>query len=215
MESVPLGGASMKERPILFSAEMVRAILEGRKTQTRRVIKPQPDLLWNVMPDGRSCRGDHHRSHDCEWEQLRCPYGVPGDRLWVRESFRMGKAPNCPQGIAWVGGTEEHSRVIPHPDAPANAMHMALRWEKKPSIHMPRWASRITLEIVDIRVQQLQEIGEEDAAVEGVRAWSTPMPNSGHVYIPEFINLWNKINAKRGFGWDTNPWVWAITFKRV
>lgn len=164
----------MKERPIIFSGEMVRAILAGRKTQTRRVIKPQP-----VIQDGVAFFKTGQR----------CPYGQIGDRMWVRE--------------AWIRNSGVPAYRADDPSWPGETP----KW--KPSIHMPRWASRITLEIVNVRVERLQDITVGDA-------WAEGCPNSDVNVIPDwFIPLWAGINAARGNGWDDNPWVWAIEFKRV
>lgn len=163
----------VRERPILFSAPMIRAILDGRKTQTRRAVK------------------------DDEGPQLGksyCRYGRPGDRLWVRETFcsDVVRAPHLPQ-IAYRADYDE----IP-----------ALRW--KPSIHMPRWASRISLEITDVRVERLQHISEEDAVAEGVGGNPTITPCFA---AERFRTLWESIN---GIGsWDANLLVWVVSFRRV
>jgi len=197
----------MTERPILFSGEMVRAILDGRKTQTRRVVKlPHNNPLgaWEpTVVGGKGVCYDkamtrpapeeaaiwHTRTGDC----LGCPYGQPGDRLWVRETFvgagNLGVlyAADCPRGTE--SGVEGGWR---------------------PSIFMPRWASRLTLEITEVRVQRVQEISRGDAMEEGC-----PFANMADGPDPRdwFRDLWDSLNAKRGHGWDTNPWVWAITFR--
>jgi hypothetical protein len=198
----------MKERPILFRAEMVRAILEGPKTQTRRVVKPQP--LSVVSADGHAPLKEvisqvpmwpmtgPGRDRCCP-----CPYGVPGDRLWVREGFAY-----TPKGTPFYRADFDHDKNL----------SVVGGW--KPSIHMPRWASRITLEITDVRVQRVQEIGEEDAKAEGVLRLGATSPdlvsgNEGHEYRISFVELWDSINATRGFSWENNPWVWALTFRRV
>ena len=180
------------ERPILFSGEMVKAILAGRKTQTRRVVKPQPD--GGPWPNAAS---------HIEWCDLvadtdyyvasgHCPYGKVGDRLWVRESWlRIGASADV-----WYKADD----VFLEGSTP---------W--RPSIHMPRWASRITLEIIGIRVEELRAISEEDAKREGVVAWHDT--SNGTVYKPEFRALWDSINDKRGYGWGMNPWVWVIEFE--
>ena len=138
-----------KERPILCSAPDVMAILDGRKTQTRRIMKPQPNRTWpdEVTPHW-SVGGN--RTLPGASNPLRCPYGVPGDRLWVREAWRLPDG--APKG--WV-------------DYRADDTRDGFKW--KPSIHMPRWASRITLEVTDVRVERLQDISEADAMAEGVR----------------------------------------------
>lgn len=187
------------ERPILFSGAMVRAILDGKKTQTRRVVKPQPPADWVPSPwpyDGAA------------WSDRRCPYGAPGDRLWVRETW----APISPDeerrpirecrieyradtSAARPGGWDEDT------DDPE-----AARW--RPSIHMPRWASRLTLEVTGVRVERVQDISEDDARAEGVY----PYADNPRRFFQE---LWNSINGARGYGWNSNPWVWVVEFRRV
>jgi hypothetical protein len=206
----------MKERPILFSGPMVNAILEGRKTQTRRVIKPQPDLQKSFShqypPDGpRTSYGwsgwypseNHHGArHYATWEHLRkglaadfCPYGIPGDRLWVRETW----TPDCVSEDA----AKELGRAPVHYRADGEAPeYLNLKW--RPSIFLPRKYSRITLEITDVRVQRLQEISEDDAQAEG----RSLVKDSPLGYLPD---TWDSINAKK-HPWSSNPWVWAISF---
>lgn len=189
----------MKQRPILFSGAMVRAILEGRKTQTRRVIRG---------PEKYS------RIHECGF---CCPHGVTGDRLWVREQFSGTYAWNAipPSGWGW-DNTEVPIWYWADGNPPDGD------WTRpKPSIHMPRRYSRITLEITDVRVQRLQDISEEDAIAEGLRyrpaidAWTSGDDNWPTFVDPRrsYAGLWNHINGAGS--WDANPLVWAITFKRV
>lgn len=185
----------MKERPILFSGPMVRAILDGRKTMTRRIVKPQP--------------GDHH-SDEGYGAMHRCPFEV-GMRLWVREKWRPYS------GV--------HKRIIEFPDGGFIPVESAPEvWSSPktrvpngwcPSIHMPRWASRITLEIVSIRVERLDTISEADAAAEGVslELESTPWGVLPTPFWWAFRNLWQSINGPGS--WNDNPWVWVIEFKRV
>ena len=175
----------MKQTPILFSAPMVRAILEGCKTQTRRVINAK--------------RAGH------------CPYGAPGDRLWVRETWA-------------TVATYDHLKpsLIPKGDAlwpvvyyaaypEAAAWHSPNRGRVRPSIFMPRWASRITLEITGIRVERVQSIKTSDIVAEGVSPDESYL-GSANRYRHPFVELWDSINYKRGYGWDQNPWVWVISF---
>ena len=187
---------AMKERPILFSGGMVRAILDGSKTQTRRIAKE-----FNEMPnlDGILRRFPN---------QEGCPYGTPGDRLWVRETFAQG-VEGCPGGISYRA-----DHFDPKGDGPAHPM----KW--RPSIFMPRIASRILLEITDVRVQRLQEISEEDARAEGVtdfagRWWDGSPVVCGKWNAPSeaFAALWESINGTGS--WEANPWVWVITFRRL
>lgn len=193
----------MRERPIIFSGPMVRAILDGRKTMTRRVIKPQPyDEYKTVMGipllSWRGCKG---------WDRERmitlCNYGVPGDLLWVRETWREGRL-NTDAPIY----REASERNI------ISTNCKLVKW--RPSIYMPRRASRITLEVTDVRVERVQEITCADAIAEG-----TLTPAHSQVYRKHTMNhdsfsdLWDSLNAKRGYGWDVNPWVWVISFKRI
>lgn len=205
----------MRERPILFSAPMVRAILDGRKTVTRRVAKL--NYAGRVAMRGRQWHVDDPNAF------LACPYGVPGDRLWVRENFMpapMEVPPESPRRTRWdivyaAGGAEERM-------APAAYNPMLYNYERwSPSIHMPRWASRITLEVVSVRVERLQEIVQADAIAEGGppddQTISAVSREFGYEDWPRswFAQLWDNINAKRGYGWDENPLVWRIEFKRI
>lgn len=185
---------AIKERPILFSGEMVRAILDGRKQQTRRIVKPQPAGLWGSTGKvyGHTFAGVLDGPKDHYWV---CKFGQPGDRLWVRETW----APMCDFDKEF--GTLYRADSYPSDSA------IPLQW--KPSIHMPRAASRITLEITGVRVEQLNDISEEDAISEG---WpgTSKMPWSPRGW---FQSLWQSINGEDS--WDANPWVWVIEFKRV
>jgi hypothetical protein len=231
----------MKELPILFSGEMVRAILEGRKTQTRRVVKPQPVYdhgAWCVP--GFTCNTEHGFKESVLLSSFRCPYGKPGDRLWVRETF----------AVDYEVGEGTRGQIPPvvfyrATDKETNWTSGKTPW--KPSIHMPRKYSRITLEIVSVRVERLQDITEDDAKSEGcneiVSKWwqwfgyvdghrsvmeggDPSKPPAPHWINPEiqeyrrsrkdqFQILWNSINAKRGFDWDLDPWVWVIEFRKL
>ena len=238
----------MKEHPILFSAPMVRAILEGRKTQTRRVMKPQPtenenrkvgaiDLL-SGSNDGiyrtwldRTSEGKSAVCDDWNAETWSCPYGQPGDRLWVRETwFQKGYWRNIqvPEGVfegdvEWRG--EKHAAYATDGD-PGKG------WRKRPSIHMPHWASRITLEIVSVRVERLQQISEHDAIAEGIEVARIVsngklQPNTYRDYTlrnddpfewfssprASYLTLWESINGPDS--WNANQWVWVIEFKNV
>lgn len=199
----------MKERPILFSGAMVRAILDGRKTQTRRVI-----TKWSgpKLPPGNGanqdgyCTVEDHTIAQKPWTAdligrlIACPYGQPGDRLWVRETFGIGGGRTTHYYVYRAGDND----IAAHNDHPNDG------W--KPSIHMPRCASRILLEITDVRVQRLQDINEQDAEKEGAE------PIGGLNRGPfrtGFYVLWDHINEARGYGWDKNPWVWVIEFRRI
>lgn len=219
----------MKERPILFNTEMVRAILDGRKTETRRVIKPQL-IIFEYKDNGilyydfcGSNRGvvasssgvyKSRESATNYFVERHCPYGVPGDRLWVRETW-------VPVGTAKRkdGKLISSDNVIYRADG-AKLIKNDIQYAHgywKPSIFMPRWASRIMLEITDIRVERVQDITESGAVVEG---WPShkelfPLINTGDKALTWYRSLWNKINAKRGYSFDINPWVWVIKFKEV
>jgi hypothetical protein len=201
----------MKEKPILFSGPMVRAILEGRKTMTRRVVK--------LTDSGRVKEVGGRRNWHLEDPNAvaACPYAV-GQRLWVRETWAdtSKESRRCPVSYraTWPPDDEECR---------------GFAW--KPSIHMPRWASRLTLEVTDVRVERVQDITEEDSWLEGCEP-GDPTDNGG--FFPQdepdpsklghrgwdcakdwFSDLWDSINAARGYGWDVNPWVWCISFKRI
>jgi hypothetical protein len=198
----------MSDRPILFSGPMVRAILDGSKTQTRRVVTPQPscDTLHMLNNIERNPHRWWPVSADdyTTGKGVECPYGVPGDRLWVRETWASSYGAGCWGTLfkadgAYVQGKRKHENG-PH----FNADNLPpVRW--RPSIHMPRWASRLTLAVTDVRVERVQDITEADAVAEGFGSKGYPKL--------AFCNTWDSLNAERGYGWDSNPWVWAITFK--
>ncbi|MBJ4544962.1 hypothetical protein JGE45_28180, partial [Salmonella enterica subsp. enterica serovar Typhimurium] len=196
----------MKERGMIFNGEMVRAILDGRKTQTRRIMKVQPDEdgLAKVI-DGPFV--------DTSGRIYRCPFGVPGDRIWVRETFQ-GPLFDYEQMEAYL----EDSSKFEKPEfcqyaadgKPAPEYYDAddnLRHGWRPSIHMPRWASRILLEITDVRVERLNNISECDAKSEGGPTECTLI---GDKYFPGFRSLWKSIYGEES--WAANPWVWVIEF---
>lgn len=210
----------MNEHPILFSGEMVLAILDGRKTQTRRVIKPQPNapraFYWGMTPEEiEATKGWDKAPFGC-WTYAHnglaffktCRYGEIGDRLWVRETWKCIEREE--DGLDGIGFRADMSFVPIENSVEASEAWVAARsndvdW--RPSIFMRRWMSRITLEIVNIWVERVQEITPLDAVSEGCSS-------DRHAKI-EFRNLWNSINAKRGLGWDANPLVWAIEFRRL
>lgn len=233
----------MRERPILFFGSMVRAILEGRKTQTRRVVKPQP----NASRVARIALMPPRADGTCEelwWDGIGsvagkvppCPYGVPGDRLWVRETFALESNFNVDSNDAYPPPFSDgrpvrhvpddgewgeywqqaHYRATdPEPELDYEGSEdPGCKW--KPSIHMPRWASRLLLEVKAVRVERLQEISEADAHAEGVHVhpiMRADEPISTH--REQFGFLWDSINAKRGHSWESNPWVWVVEFERV
>lgn len=211
----------MKERPILFSGEMVRAILEGRKTQTRRTIKPQPiykpeerdggitiaaSLIQPQGPQIKSQGGNKPPFGPNIFLSMFQKFKV-GERLWVRETWAAWSSFES-NGPDEVEGTSkdliEQGLCQAHISYRADHQTTANRW--RPSIFMPRWASRITLEITNVRVQRLDEISPSDAVAEGMAVDDA---------IHDYRCLWDSLNKKRGLGWDTNPWIWAITFRRV
>ncbi|HDR9100015.1 TPA: hypothetical protein QDB15_001147 [Burkholderia vietnamiensis] len=229
----------MKERPILFSGPMVRAILEGSKTQTRRIVKPTGAHHIFQFRGREEARGTDEPTGEWAWcraervisEHIRCPYGKPGDRLWVREAFRLtsdfdGDSPtrvgerclDAGYRAPWapvryeVDGAERDWRWVGTPPG-----HEVTAGRARASMHMPRWASRITLEITDVRAERLQAISWDDAIAEGIkdprRAAVRIDPIDGTV--AQFRQLWDSLNAARGHGWDANPWVWAIEFRRI
>jgi hypothetical protein len=190
----------VKERPILFSGPMVRALLDGTKTQTRRVVKakhlPFVENLLGAFLDGR-------------WNQRPLPYGQPGDRLWVREAW----APEQYDAEAMSMDAVDASVRMPAYRADFSGQP-AYKW--RPSIHMPRVASRILLEVTGLRVQRLQEIGELDARAEGAEpndAYAGPAKNRDCGWRNGYRILWEQINGPGS--WAANPWVWVIEFKRV
>ena len=253
----------MTERPIICSGPMVRAILDGRKTQTRRVVQvrhgPFAGMpVTNMSGPHTGFKGENHAptwvaDHQGE-VGIVCSQDVPqpchpGDRLWVRETWRFA-------GQSWRSGDDfkvvnieyaedktvrkirrgrDDDSGIPKQNMPD---HIAAgnphygdvdydklaayndwldRWwvRNRPSIHMARWASRITLEVTNVRVERLQDISEDDAITEGVKPSICGQDEHGHLYRHRtgFVRLWNDLNAKRGHGWDTNPWVWVIEFR--
>lgn len=181
----------MSEHPILFSEKMVRAILAGKKSQTRRVVKQNPK---GKIPFT---------------DELPCPYGLTGDILWVREKWQAQNT----SGLWW--------HQVPRNERPlwnwafTNPVEPAFkaippRWI--PSIHMPRMACRIELEITQLRIERLNSISESDAIAEGCQAWI----ENGQVVdtaVSDYAHLWNEINLERGYSWQSNPLVWVVTFR--
>ena len=225
----------MRERPILFSGPMVRAILNGSKSQTRRALRPQPSSVIERLFIWKD-----NATADDELVKL-CPYGRPGDRLWVRESHWFFKDEHDPV-TGYFPPKPDVSDVIYRADGEVPGKF----W--RPSIHMPRWACRIVLEVTEVRVQRLQDISEADAVAEGCEArkpdtwWQgytelngdlahiqttgveppphmiepkrmKPRPSDGQTAVQAYRLLWASINGMES--WDANPWVWAVTFKPV
>ena len=207
-------GNGMKEIGIIFSTPMVQAIRENRKSMTRRVIKPQP--LWIGDPS------IPFKTEDADLKGIiKCPYGQPGDRLWVRETWGFLRSWDCEGecncSTAYKGdmGCYQYK---------ATSEDLELKW--KPSIHMPKVAARILLEVVSVRVERVQDITEEDAKAEGVgdlfiedcayddKYNNIPWIQEEGLTIHQFARLWNSINEKRNYGWDNNPWVWVVEFRR-
>lgn len=248
---------STHERPILFSGPMVRALLRevDPKTMTRRLTK---EARWNYRADshlesvrpGWEVRGGPASTHN-DWvatfigggtmpggrwlrHAIACPYGAPGDRLWIRESFEhIAHGPGFGVRVRYTADGAE--RVWPEPPDPAVRKDgwRPVEWRGRPSIHMPRWASRIDLEVTAIRVERLQDITEEDARAEGVEPFFKRFPSIGRdqclatgeraadaEHRAAFAVLWDEINGEREVGgkpalWISNPWVWVVSFKRV
>lgn len=182
------------DKPILFSSEMVKAILDGSKTQTRRVIKPQPDKdsIPTVVTAG-GCAGFQAFFGDLDMPMYCCPYGQSGDHLWVRETF-------CDVGNPFFEGVRVYYKAT-------DTISEYNKW--RPSIFMPRKYSRIMLEVVSVRVERVQEISHTDVCAEGGPFGYSASSDE------DFRKLWNSINSKRGYGWDTNPFVWVIEFRKV
>lgn len=206
----------MKERPIIFSGESVRAILADQKTQTRRIVKPQPPAVGGASAvfryaDGWRFGGVDYRD-DSRLE--RCPHGVAGDRLWVREKWAVRRL----RAGFWLEFPDGKNYHATRPDAERYAKGDGWR----SPIHMPRWASRLTLELVSVRVERLQDISEEDAKAEGIAEpapvhgrWCDPKRGrEGHwSYRKPFSRAWDAIHSAGA--WEANPWVWRVEFRRA
>jgi hypothetical protein len=228
---IPAQTCAMAERPILFSAPMVRALLAGTKTQTRRIVKPQPDSVKRLGPFGapvpyRLAPPPTDMPTATLEKPIRCPYGVPGDVLWVRENVaadRINGGGVClyyPADKASVRTVETNLwERLHHYDEKRRRLGSEV-----PSIHMPRWASRITLRITDVRVERLNDISADDADAEcfGGDFPENVLPELfpkreggwGHLSLPEcYARLWEHINGPGS--WGENPWIWALTFERV
>jgi hypothetical protein len=216
----------MKELPILMRGDMVRATLDDRKTKTRRVVKPNiiPIVEECFRVNGKWC--NYTFGYDLGG---LCPYGRPGDRLWVRETWATAKSLNHVNASHLAGGAPIEYRADQCLTISGGMLPDRGKW--RPSIFMPRWISRITLEVVSVMVQRLKDISADDAISEGIRIEKgggliegedcyMMTTNTGYMRGPgaaiaAFWNLWDSINSERGYGWDVNPWVWVIEFKRV
>lgn len=202
----------MKEHPILFSTEMVRAILNGRKTTTRRIVKPQPDDdgLWNDTDHPRSLqstlKGWNGSTENGESKEWKCPYGNVGDLLWARETFEV---------YLCNDGGEDYTQIRFISDGRMIRLNTSLSPNKHPSIHMPKDAAQIWLEVKHVKVERLQDITEEDARAEG----TIPFPDTRMDCWTDgrcktaFEFLWNQINGWDPNAWELNPFVWVIRFK--
>ena len=218
----------MKARPIIFNGPMVRAILNGRKTQTRRIVKPQP--LCGICPCCYTKTGWaevlSEGACQCTTAPVRCPYGTIGDRLWVRETFADLRGIGFGDEFAYreksLKDYNDGRGLVEDGDSERCRFDYGVKWT--PSIHMPRCASRITLEITNVRVERLQDISEEDAVAEGVTiprqflgfdSDNQGIENHNGDMAPSdvFRELWQSINGPDS--WAANPWVWAVEFERV
>lgn len=224
-----------KERPILFSGPMVRAIMEGRKTQTRRIVSPQPEVMYEypsqpellefLHPETSGTYSRESFARNC------CKFGLVGERLWVRESFCQlrrehyhdGSKPreafmdvyNRVNGCAYAADTQ------PGTDGDDIRKEYGYKWT--PSIHMPRWASRITLEITDVRVERLNDLSEADAIAEGIepvrkiwKLYGKRQPGTADATgqpRKSYVSLWEAINGPES--WAENPFVWVVQFRRI
>ena len=217
----------MAEHPIIFSTEMVRAILDGRKTQTRRIIKPQPEYEngyrywwkgdWDTRGGPRAgvCTHGTPGNGEATWPLKEivehCPYGQVGDRLWVREGLSL-----------WPGTVAIYLADDEQMPSPMNQEHQEWLNNYKnhtvPSIHMPHWAARIFLEVIGLRVERVQDITAADIEAEGIDISIDGISTANHFRgdcWELWKKLWDSINAKRGYSWDKNPWVWCISYQRT
>lgn len=214
--------SEIKEKPVLFSGQMVRAILEGRKTVTRRAVKPAfPVSVIQVLPFA----GDHSAwmpvmpgTPDQPWdEQARiCPYGKPGDRLWVRESTEADYDTHDAVTLARYCADKAPVLVTDcaDPELNGSVAHWNYPRDVRPSIHMKREQARILLEITAVRIERLQDISEEQAEAEGID-FLRHAPDADETLTAKqlFECLWCGINGDDS--WNANPWVWVVEFKRV
>lgn len=222
----------MTERPIPFNVDMVRAVMryDGPKTQTRRIVVPQPEVNehGNLMGAWLNRPLNGLLLPKLQDITIHCPYGQPGDRLWVREAWSTTSNLDAHSGSRLAemcldaGYTKpwapiqyeadghrvnwEHTSTPPHDGEPRPGRYRHGRF-------MPRWASRITLEVTGVRIERLQEISEGDALAEGCPPTGERPGNGGP--FDWYRELWDSLNAERGYGWDMNPWVWVVEFRRM
>ena len=209
----------MAEHPLPMSAPMVRAILDGKKTQTRRLVKPQPQMVTDMRTQPWDGSADVLLSLMTKAGKT-CPYGKSGDQLWVRETVFINHFMGLQVPVAERADCELYYRATDEADMRKWEDHEGIRWT--PSIHMPRWASRITLELTGVRVERLQDISEADARAEGIDY----DPGEGGVFhvsglagccnetaIGSYRKLWESIYGTGS--WAANPWVWVLLFKKV
>lgn len=219
--------ARIREKGLIFNSEMVRAILDGRKTQTRRPIKWKQTRFTEIgeREDGSKWPWSEDAERACDfWHP--CPFGAVGDRIWVRETWSSDFANYYPNDRVWYAADNNRQLDIDMVDgvrgiySPESDVHVPFRWH--PSIHMPRWASRILLEITDVRVERLNAISEEDARAEGIidggcLNCGEPEPcgcaNPDPDATDAFAYLWQSTYGQEN--WNANPWVWVISFKRI
>jgi len=214
------------ERPILMSGPLVRSTLKDRKTQTRRLLRVQPDR-WEAARDESAIVA----CPDGVWvltvggvvrQSLgKCPYGAPGDRLWVRETWALVQRGDCAPGGWPYDPYRLYRATDDEPDLPDWALAEPFRW--RPSIHMPRWASRLTLEVTGVRVERLRAITQADAVAEGMPdsrdLWCMPASSLSDTSLAgpraAFATVWDSLKPKPGAAWADNPWVWVIEFRRA
>ncbi len=229
----------MREIPILFSTPMVQAILDGRKSMTRRVVKGFENAIQGVseLADGKfeiSYGVYALGNSDIDYATINCPYGQPGDRLWVKETWKVGCTGDLEDpgfGFKYRAGADDYVlNAYPTNEERFDLINKYVvkkGWQS--SRFIPREAARIWLEVTNVRVERLQEITEEDAKAEGITSyWAEPhrdvAPFIGaakelgvdlcHTRRKAFQQLWDSLNSKRGYGWETNPWVWVVEFRR-
>lgn len=230
----------MADRPILFSGPMVRALLDGTKTQTRRLVKPQPSQDWHpevglyhptmIARDGEAFPGPEVFGASDEEEGRVCPYGRPGDTLWVRESGLLQKEGtlfihDVTPGQFWAkadGGRKGATYNTGEMDR--DWWRKVKEWKATPSIHMPRWASRLTLEITEVRVERLGDISNADAEAEGVCSWADSVPAEAYERMAREFGAWPAPSPRQAYGmlwkkingsYDPSTWVWCVAFKRI